>query len=152
MRIIFAPGFRGGRSIAAGMNGAVGLWDTDQLEQMRAEPMCMLDAFIYPTFSSDGRSLVTLSGSFWQSMDTVRVWDVSFRTPVVGASALRFSGKSPPEWLDDVADAVAGLKPALEEDDSPPSVLSDLRKKYSSSAVRGEYAPVWKRFLAKGDQ
>ena len=152
MRIAFASGGRGGDSVIAGMNGMVGLWNIGQLDQLAAEPMCLPDAIVYPFVSSDGRTIISLSGAFWMTMDTVRAWDVSFRKPPLDASTLNFTGKSPPAWLPDVAEAVAGLKGASDEDETPPMILSELRKKYAGKRVRTEYAPIWNRFLAAEGQ
>lgn len=127
----------------------VGLWDTARLNEPRAEPMCFTDAMVYPNFSPDGKTVVTLSGSFWNAMDTIRAWDVSLGRPAIDASKLRLTGKKSPPWLVDLADAVAGLKVASEDDDTPPPILSELRKKYADSAAPKEYAPVWNRFLAE---
>ncbi len=152
MRVAFSPS---GRTIAAGVagiNGMVGMWDTSRLEELRAEPMCLSDAMVYPNFSGDGKTVVTLSGSFWNAMDTVRAWDVSLSRPANDASTLRFTGKKAPPWLADLADAVAGMKVASEDEDSPPVILSDLKKKYTKSSVSKEYKPVWDRFFANGGQ
>jgi WD40 repeat protein len=152
MRVAFAPT---GHTIAAGvtgMNGMVGMWDTARLEQLRAEPMYLADAMVYPNFSANGKTIVTLSGSFWNAMDTVRAWDVSLSRPAADISKLRFTGKKPPPWLADLADAVAGVRVPSEDDETPPVVLSELRRKYAGSSVPKEYAPVWDRFLAHGGQ
>jgi WD40 repeat protein len=152
MRIAFGPNVGGRRALAAGMNGMVGLWDVDKLDQLRAEPICVPDAFVYPTFSSDGNTLISLSGPVWLALDAVRVWDVSLRKSAVEGSNLSFSGKSPPVWLPDLAEAVGGLRPAAEEEETGPAILSELRKEYAGSKVPPEYAPIWNRFLAKQGQ
>jgi hypothetical protein len=85
-------------------------------------------------------------------MDTVRAWDVSLSRPVVDASKLRLLKKSPPPWLADLADAVAGMKVATEDDETSAPTLSELRKKYAGSSVPEEYKAVWNRFLANGGQ
>ncbi len=151
MRMAFVPS-AAAHIVAAGItgtNGMVGLWDTARMEQLRAEPMCFTEAMVYPNFSPDGKT-VTLSGSFWNAMDTIRAWDVSLSRPSIDVSKLRLTGKKPPPWLADLADAIAGLKVASEDDETPPPILSELRKKYADSEVSGEYAPVWNRFLAEG--
>jgi len=154
MRMVFAPAGRGGRSIAAATTGTaggmVGILDSAQIDQLRGEPMCLPDAFVIPSFRSDGKMLITLSGSFWQSMDAVRVWDLALRKSPAGASALRFTGKAPPVWLQELADAVAGMRQVADDNESPPAVLSELRKKYVTSAFPKEYEPLWDRFLASG--
>jgi WD40 repeat protein len=149
MRIVFAPGLAGGRVFAAGLNGMVGIWDAEHLDEERAEPMCTPDSIVYPMFSPDGKTLVSLSGPFWMTLDTLRVWDVSLQRPAVDPSTLHFTGSSPPIWLADLAEAVTGLRAAADEDESPPAILSDLRKKYANTRVPAEYAPIWDRFLAK---
>ena len=151
MRIAFAPS-TSTHIVAAGVtgtNGMVGLWDTSNLEKLYAEPMCFTEPMVYPNFSPDGKTVVTLSGSFWNAMDTIRVWDVSLSRPPIDASKLRLTGKKPPPWLADLADAVAGLKLPSEDDETPPPIFSELRKTYADSTAPKEYAPVWNRFLAE---
>ena len=60
-------------------------------------------------------------------MDTVRAWDVSLSRPPVDASKLRFTGKNPPPWLADLADAVAGMKVATEDDETPPLTFGSAK-------------------------
>ena len=150
MRIAFAPS---GHVIAAGVTGKlgmIGLWDTAQLEQLQSEPMCFNDAIVFPNFSRDGKTIVSLSGSSWMAMDTVRVWDVSLSRPPSDPSKLRFTGKKAPGWLADLADAVSGMKVATEDDDTVPVVLSDVKKENAGKAMAKEYEPVWNRFFADG--
>ena len=128
------------------------MWDTARLDELRAEPMCLADPWFIRNFSADGKTIVTLSGAFWNAMDTVRAWDVSLSRPVVDASKLRVLKKSPPPWLADLADAVAGMKVATEDDETSAPTLSELRKKYAGSSVPEEYKAVWNRFLADGGQ
>jgi conflict system STAND superfamily ATPase len=151
-RFAFAPGNGKDRTIAVAMNGMVQLWNAPQLDQMRSEPICVPDAFVFPTFSSDGKTMLTLSGSFWNSMDTVRAWDVSFSRPALDASKLRFTGKNPPVWLAELADAITGLRVVSEDDETPTLVLSELRKKYAGTSMPEEYKPVWDRFFANAGQ
>jgi WD40 repeat protein len=148
LRITFSETNASAGRIAAGMNGMVGIWDTAQPQEMRTEPMCVPDPIIYPSFSADGQSVVTLSGAFWMTMDSVRVWDLSLPSAPPTASDLHLTGKNPPIWLTDLADAVTGLRVASEEDETPPPVLANLRKKYASSSVPREYVGLWNRFLA----
>ena len=81
VRIDFAVGARGEQRVAAGMNGIVGIWDTSKLDRPLAEPICVAEPMVYPTFSSDGTKLLTLSGPFWTTMNTIRLWETSFRKP-----------------------------------------------------------------------
>ncbi len=148
LRLVFGPRVNGRRVVAGGVNGMVRTWDFDDLDQLRAEPICLPDAFVYPTFSSDGNSLLSLSGGVWLALDSVRVWDVSLREAADSGATPRFSGKSPPPWLPDLAGAVAGLRVAAEEEESPPVILSELRKKYVGQPIPKEYLPLWNRYLA----
>jgi hypothetical protein len=86
------------------------------------------------------------------TMDTVRVWDISLPPAPAAASDLRLTGKNPPPWLADLAGAVTGLRVSSDEDETPPPILSDLRKKYPGSSGSGEYAGIWNRFLARAGQ
>jgi hypothetical protein len=114
--------------------------------------MCLPDAMVNPIFSADGKTVVTLSGSFWNALYTVRVWDVSLNPPAADTSKLRFTGKKVPPWLADLADAVAGMRVASEDDDKPPSSLSQLKKTYAGKYVSPEYKSVWDRFFPNGGQ
>jgi WD40 repeat protein len=148
LRLTFGPRVHGQRIIAGGVTGMVGTWDFDHLDQLRAEPMCLPDAFVYPTFSSDGNSLLSLSGGVWLALDSVRLWDVSLHKPPASGATPRFTGKSPPPWLPDLTEAVAGLRVAAEEEESPPATLSEIRKKYAGQPIPNEYLPLWNRYLA----
>jgi hypothetical protein len=114
--------------------------------------MCFNAALVFPNFSTDGKRLVSLSGPSWVGLDTVRVWDVSLERPRMDTSKIRFTGKKAPPWLADLADAVSGLKVVTEDDDTPPVILSDVRKQVAQDAIPKEYAPVWNRFFANGGQ
>ena len=153
MRIAFAPK---AHIIAAGVTaklGMIAMWDTARLDELLAEPMCFNDAIVFPNFSSDGKMMVSLSGSSWVAMDTVRAWDISLSRPAApDASKLRFTGKNPPTWLADLADAVAGMRVATEDDETPALTLADLRQTYPAAPVPKEYAPIWNRFLARDDR
>jgi hypothetical protein len=154
IRVAFGTAANARRDIAAGMSSRVKIMDVNRVDQVQTEPVCLPDTIIYPMFSSDGKRLLTLSGSFWMALDTLRVWDLSFSQRPAQVSRAHFSGKNPPPWLPDLADAVAGLRMAagLEEDDPKPRLLSDLRKQHAGSSVPEEYKPVWDRFLASGGQ
>jgi WD40 repeat protein len=151
VRVAFAPTGPRGRGLALGIagvgGGMVGVVDPAQLDQFRAEPISMQDPTIVPFFRSDGTQVVTLSGAFWQSMDTVRVWDLALRKPVVDPSSLHFTGKSAPRWLSELADAVAGVRPLADDTETPVPSISELKKRYADTDVPKEYALVWDRFL-----
>jgi WD40 repeat protein len=150
IRIAFAPGGRGEQRVAAGMNGMVGIWGTDNLDQQLSEPVCVPDATVYPIFNSDGTKIITLSGPFATTLNTVRVWDTSFRKPVTEPGRIRFDGESSPHWLSALAEAITGLRLSTDEDDSPPPTLSDVRQKYAGSSFPQQYEIIWNRFLLRG--
>ena len=137
MRVTFAPVGPRGRGIALAIGGVAGgmirILNNGQLDQFRAEPICVSDGFVVPSFRSDGNALVTLSGAFWQSMDTIRVWDLALRKPAVDISNLRFTGKSAPPWLSEIADAVAGVRALADDNETPVLTLSELKKKYAGT-------------------
>ena len=147
IRVDFAPGTRGESRVAAGMNGIVGVWDTARLDKPLAEPICVAEAMVYPTFNLDGTKLLTLSGPFWTTMDTIRVWETTFRKPVTDDGRPRFDGKSAPLWLSDLAEAIAGVRVTTDEDDVPPPTIANVRKKYAGSTFHEQYQIVWDRFL-----
>jgi WD40 repeat protein len=151
VRVTFAPTGARGHGVAlaiAGVSGGmVGIVNMGQLDQFRAEPICVHEPSVVPSFRSDGNALVTLSGAFWQSMDTVRVWDLALSKPDVDASSLHFTGKSAPRWLSELADAVAGVRPLADDSETPVPTLSELKKRYAGTDVPKEYLPIWDRFL-----
>lgn len=151
IRLDFAGDARGGHRVAAGATGMVGIWDTSNLNEMAAEPICLDEAMVYPIFSADGKTLLTMSGPFWTAMNTVRLWDTSFRKPVKDDGRARFDGKNAPAWLTDLAEAITGVRVTTDEDDSPPPTLSDVRKevtkKYSDKSLPEQYQILWDRFL-----
>jgi WD40 repeat protein len=151
MRIDFAVGARGERRVAAGMNSMVGIWDADKPDQMLSEPICVSEAMVFPTFNSEGTKLITLSGPFWMTMNTVRVWDTSFRKPVTDAGRIRFDGKSAPLWLSELAEAITGERVTTDEDDLPPPTIADVRKNHADKPVPEQYQIIWNRFL-RGDK
>jgi WD40 repeat protein len=151
IRLDFATDGRAGHRVAAGATGMVGIWDTSNLSEMAAEPICLDEAMVFPIFSADGKTLLTMSGPFFTAMNTVRLWDTSFRKPVKDDGRPRFDGKNPPGWLTDLAEAISGVRVTTDEDDSPPPTLSDVRrevkKKYSDKSFPEQYQILWDRFL-----
>lgn len=150
MRVDFALGGRGEQRVAAGMPSMVGIWDASQLDQLLAEPICVAEASVYPAFSADGTKILTLSGPFWMSMNTVRIWDTSFRKPVTDADRIRFDGKSAPLWLSELAEAITGVSVTTDEEDLPPPTLSGVREKYAGRSFSPQYDIIWNRFLLRG--
>lgn len=149
MRLDFAAGGRGEQRVAAGMNGMVGIWDTSKLDQLLAEPICVAEAMVHPTFNSDGTKLLTISGPFWTTMNTVRVWDTSFRKPVTDDGRVRFDGKAAPLWLSELAEAITGVRVTTDEDDLPPPTISDVRKNHAGKPFPEQYQIIWDRFLRR---
>jgi WD40 repeat protein len=150
LRLDFAGDGRAGHRVAAGTNGMVGIWDVANLKQMAAEPICLEEAMVFPMFSADGKTLVTMSGPFWTAMNTVRLWDTSFRKPVTDDGRRRFDGKNAPAWLPGLAEAITGVRVTTDEDDSPPPTLSDVRRevrKKESGPLPEQYQILWDRFL-----
>ena len=147
LRADFASGAGGGPRLAAGMNGMVVLWDTNKLESFLAEPMCVHDPFVYPTFSSDGQKLITLAGPFWMTMETVRVWDTSLRH--APAQNVQFNGKRAPAWLPDLADAVTGREQDhIDGEEGEVPTFSELRRLHAGTPISEQYRPLWDRFLS----
>jgi hypothetical protein len=146
-RIDFAAGSRGEQRVAAGMNGMVGIWETSKLDKPLAEPICVAEAMVYPTFNTDGTRILTLSGPFWTTMNTVRIWQTTFRKPAPDDGRARFDGKNAPLWLSDLAEAITGVRVTTDEDDLPPPTISGVRKKYAGATFPEQYQIVWDRFL-----
>ena len=116
----------------------VGMWDTDAARSSFVTNRCVwLTRMVNPIFSADGKTVVTLSGAFWNAMDTVRAWDVSLARPAARRFQTALYGKEIRRpGCADLADAVAGMKiPTEDDEESAPTVLSDLRKKYAENPV-----------------
>lgn len=152
VRIDFAPGGGGEERVAAGMNGMVGIWETAKLDKPIAEPICVAEAMVYPTFSVDGTKILTLSGPFWTTMNTIRVWETSFRKSATDLNRSRFDGKDAPLWLSDLAEAITGVRVTTDEDDLPPPTISGVRKKYAGTSFHEQYQIVWDRFLREPEK
>jgi WD40 repeat protein len=150
MRIDFATGVRGEQRVAAGMNGMVGIWETDRLDRLRSEPICVSESMVYPTFNADGTKIITLSGPFWTTINTVRVWDQAYRQPVAELCRVRPGVFEVPLWLSELAEAITGVRVTTDEDELPPPTLSDVRKKYAGSSFPEQYEIIWNRFLLRG--
>jgi WD40 repeat protein len=147
IRIDFADDGRNGHRVAAGATGMVGIWDTRDLGEMVAEPICLDEPMVDPTFNPDGTRLLTVSGPFWTAMNTVRLWDTSFRKPVTDDGRPRFDGKSAPAWLSDLAEAITGVRVTTDEDDVAVPTISDVRKRWAGTSFPEQYQVVWDRFL-----
>jgi hypothetical protein len=92
----------------------------------------------------DGEELLTLSGSIWNAYDTVRVSSLKMlNSPSI--NDIQFDGKSPPEWLAELADAVSGQQP---DDEKSFWTVRKLYAKYSKEQWSREYDVVWRRFFA----
>jgi WD40 repeat protein len=148
VRIAFAAGRRGEQRVAMGMSGMVAILDTDKLDQL-SEPICVPEVTVFPMFNSDGTRIITLSGPLRTTMNMLRVWDTSFRKPVTDAGGNHFDGKSPPQWLSELADAITGGRLTTDDDDLQPPTLSDLRTKYANSSYPDQYQIIWNRFLGR---
>jgi len=151
IRLDFAGDGRAGHRIAAGATGMVGIWETTNLDEMASAPICLDESMVYPIFSANGKTLLTMSGPFFTAMNTVRLWDTSFRKPVRDDGRPRFDGRNAPPWLADLAEAITGVRVTTDEDDSPPPTLSDVRrdarKKYGGKPFPEQYQILWDRFL-----
>jgi WD40 repeat protein len=147
IRVDFATGSGGEQRIAAGMNGMVGIWDTNNLKDLLAQPILLSEPTIYPVFNQNGTKLLTLSGPLWGTLNTVRVWDTSFRKPVTDDGRSRFDGKNAPPWLADLAEAMTGVRVTTDEDDKPPPTIADVREKHAGKPFSDQYQIIWDRFL-----
>lgn len=152
MRVDFAKGSRGEQRIAAGMNAMVGIWDTNNLEELLAQPILVSDPMVHPVFNPDGTKLLTLSGPVWGTMNTLRAWDTSFRKPVTDDGRPRFDGKDAPLWLSDLAEAITGVRITTDEDDKPPPTIADVRKRYAGMPIPEQYQVIWDRFLKEREK
>jgi WD40 repeat protein len=149
IRIDFAGDGPNRHRVAAGATGMVGIWDTHNLGEMVAEPICLDEPMVYPTFNPDGTRLLTVSGPFWTAMNTVRLWDTSFRKPVTDDGRRRFDGKNAPGWLSDLAEAITGVRVTTDEDDVAVPTISDVRKRWAGTSFPEQYEVVWERFLGE---
>ena len=150
LRADFAGDGQAGYRVAAGANGMVGIWDANDLGKMSSAPICLDEAFVYPSFNSQGTKLLTISRALLTAMNTVRLWDTSFRKPANEAAHYDFDGRSAPIWLSYLAEAITGVRVNTDEDDSPPPNLAkgpqNLRRQLQLCA-RTNYQIIWNRFM-----
>jgi hypothetical protein len=125
----------------------LGIIQPERGDQFRGEPIVMEDAMAVPSFRSDGKAVLTLSGAVWRAMDNIRVWGLTLPKANQNPSDLHFTGKSAPRWLSDVADAVAGVKRYTDDFETPMGTLSEVKKRYAGTVVSKEYEPIWNRFV-----
>jgi hypothetical protein len=151
LRVDFAADGPAGHRVAAGANGMVGIWETNDLGKMSSAPICLDEAFVYPSFNSQGTKLLTISGPFLTAMNTVRLWDTSFSKPVTDATRNDFDGRSAPIWLSYLAEAITGVRVNTDEDDSPPPNLAKVRETYAASSKPDQYQIIWNRFMREPD-
>jgi WD40 repeat protein len=151
IRVAFGPRVNNASPLGllfVGPPGAMlGIIYPERGDQFRGEPIVLEDAMAVPSFRSDGKALLTLSGAVWRAMDNVRVWDLALPKANENVSDLHFTGKSAPRWLSDVGDAVAGVKRLADDFETPVATLSELKKRYAGTAVPKEYEPIWNRFV-----
>jgi WD40 repeat protein len=88
------------------LRGSIVISSPETLDQPIAEPICFQGAFCSARFSSDGTKLLTVSGPFWDALDTVRVWDVSLQEPLPASVMLPSNSTLVPPWLAELGQVV----------------------------------------------
>ncbi|MBV9488139.1 MAG: PD40 domain-containing protein [Verrucomicrobia bacterium] len=146
MSITFSPRQANGRLAATVFHGRIAVSKAETLDQSVAEPVCFQGAYCLPRFNHDGTKLLTLSGPFWDVLDTVRVWDLRLQEPLPALVRFPVDSKSVPPWLGDLAGVVSAQWQNAEGEEVPES-LDVVAKTYSAKDVTGPYAALWSRFL-----
>ena len=140
--------------LVAGMTGMVALWDTTGWKDSQTgkkplgEPACSRDPFMIPVLSSDGKRLITLSGSNWLAPDKISVWNIeSLPKPEAGD----FDGQNSPSWLASLAEAVSGIGEQLDDMGPKPPTLASVYQAFSKDpdTMSGQYSIIWKRFFPR---
>ena len=147
MCIAFNPQQAKRRLAAAVLRGSIVISSLGNLDQPIAEPICLQGAFCSARFSGDGTKLVTVSGPFWDALDTVRVWDVRLQEPLGAAVIQSADTKLVPPWLGELGEVVSAQWRNLDDEDVP-ACLDALALKYSPKDIDGPYAAIWKRFIS----
>ena len=97
------------RRLAITLNGCAAISRATSPLDRLAEPLCYQGTMGFPIFDARGNYILILSGPFWHTLDTIRVWDTRFKPPLPNAEAFQFSGSSAPPWLADLAEAITGV-------------------------------------------
>ena len=108
------------------------------------EPICIRGTAALPVFNDQGTRLLTLSGTVWNAMDSLRVWDVAARPE---GRPVTFNGEDAPNWLGPLALAVSGLRTAAEEEDEAASTMKEIEQTFEHQGKRDPYLQLWKRYF-----
>jgi hypothetical protein len=140
--------------IAAVLANRVELFEHNEPENRAFEAICPAGAGVFPAFAPEGDRLLTLSGSSWMGMDTMRVWDLRRRERASFDPSIVTGDDVAPPWLADLAAVVGGQGGSSEGEDiivetSGSQILSlvDLATVYSDEQIRGKYEAIWRRYF-----
>ena len=149
MRFVLGPSNARNQLFATALYGRVILNDVNSFDFKRPAtvPIGFQGTAGFPVFSHDARELLTLSGAVWIAMDTVQIWDLSFRSPVENSKAFRCNGEPAPQWLADLARAVSGVPRPSYEEFTPNLTLESVRAQAAPETIREPYAVVWRHFF-----
>jgi hypothetical protein len=144
MRFVVDPAKTRERRIVASYGNRVVLSEPQSFKPI-AEPICPQGSYSVPVFSSDGRKVLTLSGTFWTAFETVRVWRTDLPVASAEAKSVQFDGKSPPPWLPDLAEAVSGQRVTPDEESPWTNTLDAIAAK--ATPAEGQYKVIWERYF-----
>ena len=117
---------------------------------MLAEPICFQGTTGISKFDLTGSRLMTLSGSFWLTPDTVQIWDISMRAKGEAIGEFHAGGKPAPPWLAKLARAVSGIPVPNWEAEAVPAALSEVFEQAAPTTPNTLYPPydkVWRHFF-----
>ena len=117
---------------------------------MLAEPICFQGTTGTSMFDLTGSKLMTLSGSFWLTPDTVQIWDISMKAKGEAVGEFHAGGKPAPPWLAKLARAVSGIPRPTWDTEEDPAVLSDVIEQNVPTTPNTLYSPydkVWNHFF-----
>jgi WD40 repeat protein len=149
-RTAFNPNAKYDNQIALGATRMVMVYDLAGEPTRVGEPLAVEEAMAQPIYSHHGMRMLTLSGGSWSVIERLRVWNAEPMAPYPDAARLTFSGKNAPAWLPLLAQAVAGRRIALDDEDEkrlrPPTLKRLLDENVIQSPANREYLPVYQRF------
>jgi WD40 repeat protein len=150
MRFIFSPENAPRQLVATALFSRIVINDVNQLnlEQPIAEPLDIVGTTGVPVFSSNGKDVLTLSGSVWVAMDTVQVWDVGLKFTATPNYVFNANNTPAPDWLADLARTVSGIPRTWVDEENSPLTISAIRQRTTENAVPAPYKTVWRHFFS----
>jgi hypothetical protein len=152
LRLVAGPRTSGRRLIAASLFQRLSLDYSDNwsFAGTLVEPICFQGTTGIPMFDLTGSKLITLSGPFWLTPDTVQILDVSISTKGEAVREFHAGGKPAPPWLAKLARVVSGIPVPMWEAGVVPAALSEVFEQAAPTTPNTLYPPydkIWRHFF-----